>query len=372
MVLFSGCSQKQSQTDNDTQSTTVKEIQTSIIHLTELPVTNDTLQKSTPEEYFKEQESETGERLIVHSALSDTMIFAPCPFLNSARLAYAQHRPLVISPDVVWLVIESGFAKHVEVNSEKIRHCFVSFKGKKTLKIYTEPGLLNKPAEEWEPLFPQFTKEISKWTSRKLVQTFRADFSTTTPTAAVASDIMLMSAMQSYFDYCVDELCGIPDIYLEGTADDWNNLIEKANTLRNYGLNWWMDELEPVLKKIAAAADGERDIAFWQSIIRKKDLPVEGEEMCGWTPAHEEINGWIAKFYPYNQHDKREKLDIMYDSDISDLLGETGSAPLRYEDALGGSYNLAIHAGVIGIEEDTTTRALRPVIAWWVCWTDKD
>ena len=143
-------------------------------------------------------------------------------------------------------------------------------------------------------------------------------------------------------------------------------MIEKTNALRQYDLDWWIDELEPILKKIAAAAAGENDIIFWQYIIRKKDIPVEGEEMCGWKPPHEEIDGWIVKFYPYNSYNDRRKLDYIYDTDIPDLTGEEGSAPLEYTDIDGTEYDLDIHAGLIGIEEDTTTRALRPVIAWWI------
>ncbi len=339
--------------------------QITTIHLTDLPPTDSVLRKQSVQQHFKYLDS-MGERLVVHSDWSDSITFVSCPFLTSARLAYAQHRPLVISPDIVWLVIERGFAKHIDMHAEDLRSKFVSFEGKKTLKIYTDTmGLMNQPAEVWATLFPQFDEQIAQWTKPELVQTLKADFSTTTPIASVASEIMMMSAMQHYFDYHVISICGIPDIYLEGTSEDWKKLIKKTNTLRSFGLDWWIDELEPVLEKIAVATEGERDIAFWQSIIRKKDIPVEGEERCGYVPPRETIDGWIVKFYPYSRYE-RNTLDFLYDTQISDLPGETGSAPLVYTDIDGTVYNLDIHAGLVGIEEDTTTRALRPVIAWWV------
>lgn len=336
---------------------------TTIIHLTDLPATNDTLLKHTVSEYFRSNEF-SDERLIVHSNLSDSIIFVSCPLLSSARLAYAQHRPLVLSPDVIWLVIERGFVKHVDMHAEELRSKIVTFKGKKTLKIYSR-GLMNKSAEAWEPLFSQFAGQMAPWTGMELIQTLTADFSTTTPVALVASEIMMMSALQHYFEYDVIAFCGIPDIYLEGTTEDWNHLIEKTNALRQYELDWWIDELVPVLQKIAAATEGERDIAFWQSIIRKHDIPVEGEEICDYTPPREKIDGWIVKFYPYSKY-KRNNLDFLYDTDIPDLPNEEGSAPLKYTDTNGTIYNLDIHAGLIGIEEDVATRALRPIITWWI------
>ena len=339
-------------------------IQTTVIHLTDLPATNDVLRKNTAQDYFEYLDF-FDERLVVISTLKDSLTYASHPFLTSARLAYAQHRPLVISPDIVWLVIERGFATHIDIHAEELRSKFVPFEGKKELEIYAEPGLMNKSAEEWEPLFAQFSEQIAVWTGSELVQTLKSDFSTSTPTSITASEIMIMSAMQHYFDYHVTSICGIPDIYLEGTAQDWNHLIEKANALRQYNLDWWIDELEPVLKKIAATANGECDIVFWQSIIRKKDIPVEGEEMCGYRPPHEQIDGWIVKFYPYTRYSRRT-LDFLYDTDISELPDEESAAPLKYTDIDNTVYNLDIHAGLVGIEEDTTTRALRLVIAWWV------
>ena len=360
-ILFVSCAQNHTKAVDDAPTDSTK---TTIIHLVDLPVTNDVLRRTTAQDYFQYLDM-FDEQLVVHSVLKDSLTYVSHPFLTSARLAYAQHRPLFISPDVVWLVIERGFAKHIDLNAEKLRNKFVPFEGKKTLEIYAEPGLMDKPAEEWAPLFSQFSEQIAAWTGPELVQTLKADFSTTTPTFVTASEIMMMSAMQHYFDYSVTSICGIPDIYLKGTADDWNHLINKTNALRKYDLDWWIDELEPILKKFAAAANGERDIVFWQSVIRKKDVPVEGEEMCGYRAPREKIDGWIVKFYPYGRY-KRKTLDFLYDTDISELPDEEGMAPLIYTDIDNTVYHFDIHAGLVGLEEDSATRALRPVVAWWV------
>jgi hypothetical protein len=343
--------------------------QTTVIHLADLPQTDFVLKKQTLESYFTDLKDYEfpADNQISSVMLNDSMVFCSQPFLTSARLAYGQHRPLVISPDIVWLVIECGFAKYVENNVETLRSKFVNFEGKKELTMVTEtPHLLSQPAEAWAPVFEQFGKQIALWTGNELVETLHADFSTTTPASSVASYIMLMSIMQYYFDYSILSICGIPDIHLEGTADDWNRLVQKANALRKYDLDWWINELEPILRKIAAAAEGERDIAFWQSIIRKKDIPVVGEETCGVNPPREKIDGWIVKFYPFTETGNMKKMDFLYDTDISNLPSEVGVAPVTYTDVDGTVYDLDVHAGLVGIKEDSLTRALRPTILWWV------
>jgi len=52
-----------------------------------------------------------------------------------------------------------------------------------------------------------------------------------------------MDAMKSYFAYELETLCGIPQIRLEGSADDWHDLRERTEYLRRYDLEWWCDQM---------------------------------------------------------------------------------------------------------------------------------
>ena len=47
--------------------------------------------------------------------------------------AYADHRPLVLSPDVVWLIISQGFSRYVNAHTEEMRGLLVFHEGKKDL-----------------------------------------------------------------------------------------------------------------------------------------------------------------------------------------------------------------------------------------------
>src|ERR1035437_6900747 len=61
------------------------------------------------------------------------------PFVATLYIAYADHRPISISPDMIWLLICQGFSNHVNSNIEELRNKFVKFDGKKKLIVQTQP-----------------------------------------------------------------------------------------------------------------------------------------------------------------------------------------------------------------------------------------
>src|SRR6187399_703239 len=57
------------------------------------------------------------------------------PLLAAVFLAYSEHRPLVLTPDSVWLTIEQGVAHHMLVHAERLRDRFVTHQGKLKLTV---------------------------------------------------------------------------------------------------------------------------------------------------------------------------------------------------------------------------------------------
>jgi hypothetical protein len=55
------------------------------------------------------------------------------PLIDAVGTAFSQHRPLVLSPDSIWLAIEQGFAHHVAENAEALRHRLVRHEGSRKL-----------------------------------------------------------------------------------------------------------------------------------------------------------------------------------------------------------------------------------------------
>ncbi|MBQ5997339.1 MAG: DUF4419 domain-containing protein, partial [Bacteroidales bacterium] len=133
-------------------------------------------------------------------------------FYRTLVEAYAGHRPLVLSPDMVWMMISQGFAGYVNAHPEELRHLLVDHEGKIDLvveKNNEDPW----DAASWEAVVDSFCMVIMQNTKGDLAETLTKDFSTTGRVEHVASRVALMKAVESYFNYVVIAIvCGIPHI----------------------------------------------------------------------------------------------------------------------------------------------------------------
>lgn len=296
--------------------------------------------------------------IVAHTRQTRPLVESNHPFFYTMYRAYADHRPVELSPEALWLLICQGFSLHVNNNAEALRSMFVDFEGKRTLTVNAIVDV-NDPKTPWERYFPQFTSQIAAYTGQELIDALTADFTTSTPASRTASQITVMESMKHYFDYLIS-ICGIPQVILHGTPEDWQSIVERVQVLRKYKLDWWVDEMLPILKKIQRASEGEVDQAFWRGMFKRHDLK---HEMCG--DPESLSDGWIVKFYPYDCHKERNNLKGLYDG-ASDLPPEMASVPLTVEDKNGETINLTLWAGFVGIAQDTATLALRPEIGWFI------
>lgn len=211
-------------------------------------------------------------------------------FLATAWYAHAQHRPLVLTPDAVWLCIAQGFAAHIWTNAEALRDRFVRHPGRVMLKVRRDDFVEGSPDNPWPDVFHELSRQIAEHIrhQRDLVV---CDFSTTSPVERAASELVLMEAMQKYFEYRMVVICGIPAITLEGTVDDWKSVRQRAHMLAEYGLEWWVSPLLPVLDAFVEAASERPSIAFWRQFFGDSD-----PDRCGRGPG---IHGWILLLFPY-------------------------------------------------------------------------
>ena len=303
------------------------------------------------------------QRVIANDKERRQLVSIPHPFFDGMYRAYADHRPFVISPDAVWLLICQGFSNHVNNNAEKLRHYFVDFEGKKTLSIIANDISLNNPASPWEEHFPSFTRKIASYVGDSLVSILTSDFSTSTLTTRTASQITVMASMKAYFDYEAVITCGIPKVFLEGTPDDWQRVIDGAQFLRQYELGWWVDEMMPVLKKIKRASEGEVDKRFWRNMYKQRE--EKWDTGCG-TQTDIMANGWVVKFYPYSSDKYRMNLKEVKEKSPG-LPPEIVSVPLSFKDYTKGiEEDLNLYAGFVGLSQNSETLALRPEVGWFI------
>ena len=304
--------------------------------------------------------------ILAKSDAPDSLVsFGYNSFFNGMYYAYAEHRPFVLSPDMIWLLISQGFARHVNANPEEMRKHFVDFSGQLTLVIDSENDLL-KDSVNWEGVFSQFTSQIAEHTGEELINTLTSDFSTTTAIEKIASEITIMEAMEPYFEFVVIyAVCGIPEITLQGTTDDWQKILERTKKLGEYDLKWWTKELEPILEEFVNASKGNIDKDFWRNMFKYHSQKEYG--------APKIIDGWIVKFFPYDKDGKRNDLDrLVGGGSLPEEMVKVDFKFIKTDGIQTQETMLELWAGFIGLEQNTKTYALTPQISWMVKKKDVD
>ncbi|MBR2064492.1 MAG: DUF4419 domain-containing protein [Bacteroidales bacterium] len=295
-------------------------------------------------------------------------------FYQTLLTAYAEHRPVVISPDMIWCLICQGFSRHINLDPEKYRDRLVFHQGKNTLEVKRGESKEFTP-EQWEDIIREFAQMVDEKTKGSVASAIVTDFSTTTPVEAISSRITLLDTVKSYFEFVVIQMiCGIPHITLKGTPQDWQKIADNVQEFRQFDLDWWVDSLSPILEEFVKTANGQPDPTFWKSIVMtwRTDLIRGG----GCIPSDEEptkVDGWFLKFFPYCKDGRTpDKVSIE-----ESMLGERVSVPfiLRKCDTLGNvveETKMKMTAGMIGVSEDRDTYALTPKFGWFISRDDSE
>jgi len=261
-------------------------------------------------------------------------------FAKAVHAAFYGHHPLVLSPDVIWLTIAQGLAHHVDQNAESLRNRFVNHEGKKELVVIRSEFVKGSPDNDWEGVFPEFAAQIAANTLPGTTELIESNFTTTGPAEKVASHITLMDTVQHYFSYTMCCGCGFPSISLRGTPQDWELIRTKAEGLRKYDLDWWLESLLPALDQFVAASHGDPDLAFWRSLCNINT----GTSF----PVYQPLTGWVQVFFPYLiQPGYKERRDF------EEAQGGQPKRPMRHNSSL-AEYAVAMKARVNPANFDTT------------------
>lgn len=287
--------------------------------------------------------------------------------VEAVRMAYSGHRPLVLSPDIVWLCICQGFAAHVDENADSLRYRIVAHEGKQEIVIDVMGFTKGDPHNPWGRIFPVFCDSIRGYLVADLNPILLPTFTTTTPIEAAAFQVTFMDALDSYFSYTVRNICGIPSITLLGTPADWEMVLKHARELRQFDLDWWIDDLEPVLEQFVAASKGEIDKEFWGAIYSR--MQTSDDPM---------ITGWFLKLFPYlpSGRDAYRKSPCvgpeaktcrgLYPDTLPSGIAKTDLRLIDCTVVPPASFPMEIMAGFIGVSQDPETMGLKPEIAWIV------
>jgi hypothetical protein len=289
-------------------------------------------------------------------------------FLYGLYLAYAEHRPFTLSPDMIWLLILQGIANHVNFSHEAGNNLFPQLQEPRTITIENNKIKLGDPESPWHETTEALSKEVEQIVGSEIVGELRADFSTTTTAAKVVSEITILDTFKPYFTYQTRmSICGIPELKLEGSVADWNHVLEKLEVLKKYDLKWWYDDLKPIITKIKNTAEATIDNEFWMHIFKVHTVEDYGPP--------NRIDGWITKFFPYDRDGERINLKEVGGFQVEDIFKKLPTQVVSVDfkhllcDATGvviETTPLEYWGGFMGVSQEANSHFLKPEINWFI------
>ena len=232
--------------------------------------------------------------------------------VRAAAFAYGSHHHLTLRPEDIWFAILTQVGFYINAHAEELRDHFVEHKGQKELKVTRSGGSIDdvdigEMSIAMSDLIQRNVKDpdLQKW--------IIPNFSTTKEEDVVVAAVLMMGAMQKYFEYCYAICCGIPSVTLLGTREDWAEMLRRLKKLTELGEEptRFYAILKPVLSFFVRSFDEPEDaqvIDFWDKIAHE-----EG----GSGPTY--LSGWITAFCYWDADGKRMYRDPDALKAISDI-----------------------------------------------------
>lgn len=299
------------------------------------------------------------------SGKGDEVTYSTNNFVAALNTAYDQHLPLVLSPDILWLTIAQGLSLHITNNAEELRHQFVNHEGKQHIEIFENSFVKGSPDNDWSHAFGQFSDKIADYIGKKR-DLIVGNYTTTTPTDRAAGEIILMEAMSKYFSYGMTTMCGIPEITLLGTVEDYKAIKGRVQTMAEFNLSWWTSKLEPIVDEFILAMQGKPNTSFWQKIY--KEAGGSGGPYIG---------GWMTHLFPYlrgkNGFDRQNDFTAKGEcfAGLTDSSFHPGISKVDFTwTYYGEKFDMELGAGFTGYKYEND--ALTPNVGWTVRDKNKD
>lgn len=269
-------------------------------------------------------------------------------FVASAIECYNAHARWQLRPDDVWLAIMVQMSLYVNKNAEALRTKFVAHKGKKKVCVTIDGEL--RSSTLYVEMESTMREIVRANVSQNFFELAMPRFSTTTPQDETVAGFVMLAQMQAYFEYGMMLGCGIPEVTLEGTLEDWKSVYERLGSFTDYELpnastmRTWSSMLRYIVNKFIRSYEGDVDTDFWDRVIVNTPLGSGDQKR---------FSGWISAFSAFDsngdfQNVCNEQL-ANYDSKSTALTAELYSALERpvVELAWPSIDNAAVASGVV-------------------------
>jgi hypothetical protein len=298
--------------------------------------------------------------------------------IETIQECYDNHRPLVLTPDVIWLTICQGVSIQINEKYDSLKN--IIFIKNKPNEIEIRNDSLEYSAKHWKKLIESFSTETKKYTKDDYYSFFVSNFSTTSVIDKTAYQITLLESYKKAFEYIGDSGCGIPSIRIAGEKEDWQAILEKLDMLDKIGLANWAKNLKPIIIEFINVFDGKINTEFWQGIYKS------ASEYAAFY-----ISGWIIKFFPYikeleqkgvfDENSGQEKVGEIFlpnkflEGDnylLSTLSTDNFPSGLAKIPVIWNNQNkgitkkIEVYAGFFAIKQ-YPDKSLEPLISWAIC-----
>ncbi|KAJ9057132.1 hypothetical protein DSO57_1025384 [Entomophthora muscae] len=285
--------------------------------------------------------------------------------MEAVHLAFSQHHGLTLSPEKLFITILQGVAIHINQDPKKHRAALgIKHEGKIRLGIRYDNHIMGSDNNTWPVIIDSFTKLLGAFLPEDLFSQLEKPFTTSTDLSVVVTSATIMDSYKVYFEYLYSTLCGIPEVTLQGTPDDWIDLKNRTQNIlqRLEGLDKWEATLVPVLDEFISTAQGNPNVEFWKSIYKYRS-----------RSGFPEVSGWINLFFPYFMFTEDYRINACahggpancpkYSLDFYPV-GITRT-PFKW-DYHHEEYNMELVAGLVGVEKNATTNHVQPALGWAV------
>lgn len=310
-------------------------------------------------------------------------------FVDTVFYSYQKHHNLIIRPDDVWTAIVTQFSLYVNANAEALRHAFVNFEGKKKLEVTFYTPINEVP---FDVFINKIASLIDENIDPSVASWIRPNFTTTTKNDEVAAGAALMATLQKYFDYSLSLiLCGIPEVTILGTVDDWRQIRQRVEKLKQFEISGqdvmgqWSNMLGIIIDEFLSVKQGnEKKEEFWKEAIRVDYKLIHLG--CG-QENETYLNGWLTAFSAFDKSGKWQEDSKPTKSTEEPLISKTPwlrirtdnitpgvvSAPIQIYDQFSSekNYTGAIITGHMGYSVRKDEKTLQPLSGWAMTITGK-
>jgi hypothetical protein len=308
-------------------------------------------------------------------------------FLNTILACYNKHLPLRLSVLDIHFAILSMVSQYVNEDPERFRHVLVSNGSQNShsdVKVCTvEHVPTSDPDQGWENTIKKWVSEIDKdIPNKQFLDAITSAYSVSTDLDFVVSLAYIMDTVKSFYDFKCYTECGIPAVHLEGSEEDWQNLLSKVNMLidlfskeknKKYEYDdtgsfnskevltsedtlsgYLQEKIVPVIQNLILTKQNGNVKDFWSHIISHTVQHGSG--------AGTYWDGWLTLLFPQIRKNRCNEIHVYKDSRLDSVQAGITDIPFEWN-AMGRIVKLRLNAGFHGTEQ-FSDGSLKTITGW--------